>query len=184
MGVRMNPSDRSHTSVLVEIERWIAGGEEPIRTLTNIACLVGNTLHCNACSIYLLEPSAKQLILCGTVGLRQECVGKIQMSLDEGLTGLVAQERQPVVVLTQAAAHPRFKYFPDAGEDLYDSFLGVPVLDRAALIGVLVVQTFERAHFTNQDVQRLSDIASGLGPLLAPIRGEAISRLTAALASP
>lgn len=177
---RVSPRTNQRTllSTLDEAERWISNAADPVRALTNVACLVGNQLHCNACSIYLRDPVSDQLVLCGTVGLRQDCVGRIQMPASEGLTGLVAEERRPVVVLSHASSHSRFRYFPEAGEDLYDSFVGVPILDRATLIGVLVVQTFEPANLSNEDIRKLVDIGRGLGPLLAAIRAKTLEELT------
>jgi len=65
-----------------------------------------------------------------TVGLRRECIGHLRMAIHEGLAGLVAEQVRPVAV-EQAHTHPRFKIFPEAGEDEYQSFLGVPLIDRA-----------------------------------------------------
>jgi signal transduction protein with GAF and PtsI domain len=79
------------------------------------------------------------LVLAATVGLRPQCVGTLRMRLHEGLAGLVAEEVRPVAV-QQVRNHPRFKYFREAGEDDYQSFLGVPLIDGAVLQGVLVVQ--------------------------------------------
>jgi phosphotransferase system enzyme I (PtsP) len=168
-------------SILAEIEGWVARDADPIRTLTNIACLIGNQFRCDACSIYLLDPDSYLLTLAGTVGLRQECVGEIRMTLSEGLTGLAAQERAPVVVLSGASQHPRFRYFPEAGEDLYESFLGVPILNGKSLLGVLVLQTFEAAEFTSDDVARMTRTGRELGPRIAPILPSTTALLATAL---
>ncbi len=68
------------------------------------------------------------------------------MPIHEGLAGLVAEEVRPVAV-EQVRNHPRFKYFREAGEEAYQSFLGVPLVDRGVLQGVLVVQTIEARVF-------------------------------------
>ena len=54
------------------------------------------------------------------------------MALNEGLAGLVAEQVRPVAV-EHANSHPRFKYFPEAGEDPYHSFLGVPLVEGGEL---------------------------------------------------
>ena len=64
------------------------------------------------------------------------------MPLHEGLSGLVAEQLLPVAV-ADAREHSRYKYFKESGEDEYHSFLGVPLIDRGVLQGVLVVQTKE-----------------------------------------
>jgi len=76
--------------------------------------------------------------LAATVGLRPDTVGKLTMRMDEGLTGLCAQQVAPVAV-ENGPHHPRFKFFPDAGEEPFRSFLGVPILDQGVVQGVLIV---------------------------------------------
>jgi signal transduction protein with GAF and PtsI domain len=69
------------------------------------------------------------------------------MKLSEGLTGLAAEQLRPIVV-EEATKHPRFKYFPEAGEDSYHTFVGVPLLDQGVIQGVLVVQNREPRSFS------------------------------------
>lgn len=177
MSSLLTPSPSDLETILEEIERWVAHDADPVRTLTNVACLIGNQFRCDACSIYFQDPASQDLVLCGTVGLRQECVGQIRMTPREGLTGLVAQQRCPVVVTSQAAAHPRFRYFPEAGEDLYQSFLGAPILHEGELIGVLVLQTFEEADFGPAEVERMCTAGRLLGPHLANMVPETLAYL-------
>ena len=96
-------------------------------------------------------------MLAATIGLRPESVGRVRMRLTEGLAGLVAEQLRPQVV-ADATRHPRFKYFREAGEDPYHSFLGVPLVDRGLLQGVLVVQTIEPRVF---DAGRRADAGHG-----------------------
>jgi GAF domain-containing protein len=108
-------------------------------------------------------------VLAATIGLRPEGVGRIRMRLTEGLAGLVAEQLRPQVI-ADATAHPRFKYFHEAGEDPYRSFLGVPVLDRGLLVGVLVVQTVERRTFSQDDVRMLVMAGTQLAPIVSEAR--------------
>ena len=123
---------------LEEIANLAAEGGQPAETLMNVVALIAKRFRTDVCSAYLLEPDRANLVLAATVGLRKECVGSLRMAVNEGLTGLVAELVRPVSV-EQVKTHPRFKYFRDAGEDAYQSFLGVPLIDRGVLQGVLVV---------------------------------------------
>jgi signal transduction protein with GAF and PtsI domain len=114
----------------------------PAETLTNVVQVIHRRFETDVCSAYLLEPDRANLVLAATVGLRPESVGRVRMRVTEGLVGLVAEQVRPVVV-NDTKTHPRFKYFRDAGEDPYRTVLGVPVMDRGVLQGVLVVQTRE-----------------------------------------
>jgi starch phosphorylase len=89
--------------------------------------------------------------------------------LHEGLAGLVAEQVRPVAV-EQVKNHPRFKYFSEAGEDAYQSFLGVPLVDRGVLQGVLVVQTVEARLFGEDDIRMLSEAAAQVAPVVSEAR--------------
>jgi signal transduction protein with GAF and PtsI domain len=91
------------------------------------------------------------------------------MRMDEGLVGLTAEQLSPVVV-ADATRHPRFKYFPEAGEDLYHAFLGVPMLDRGLLVGVAVVQTIEARAFTADEVRMVTAAAAQFAPIVGDAR--------------
>ena len=80
------------------------------------------------------------------------------MTKSEGLVGLVVEQEAPVVV-DDALAHPRFKFFPDTGEEKYHSFLGVPVGEGAETLGVLVVQSRRRRRFSPEDVSLARSVA-------------------------
>src|ERR1700687_5314331 len=138
-------------------------------TLTNIVHLIQHRFETDVCSVYLLEPDRANLVLAATIGLRQESVGRVRMLLSEGLAGLVAEQVRPQV-FADAATQPRFKYFPEAGEDPYHSFLGVPMMDRGLLLGVLVVQTIEPREFSRDDVRMLVLAASQLAPIVSDAR--------------
>jgi starch phosphorylase len=156
---------------LEEIGRLASQRGDPAETLANVVHLIQARFHTDVCSVYLLEPDRANLVLAATIGLRPDSVGRVRMRLTEGLAGLVAERLQPQVV-ADAAAHPRFKYFPEAGEDPYRSFLGVPVIEHGLLQGVLVVQTIEARTFS-ADAVRMFVMA---GAQLASIVSEARTR--------
>src|SRR5438874_6578110 len=160
--------EASHVLTLEEIGNLAAEGGKPAETLMNVVALIARRFRTDVCSVYLLEPDRANLVLAATIGLRSDSVGRVRMRLSEGLAGLVAEQLQPQVV-ANATAHPRFKYFREAGEDPYHSFLGVPVADRGVLQGVLVLQTVESRSFSPDEVRMLMTA----GAQLAPIVGEA-----------
>jgi phosphotransferase system enzyme I (PtsP) len=154
---------------LEEISQLVSHSHHPGETLANIVRLIQGRFHTDVCSVYLLEPEQGELILGATVGLKPESVGQVRMRLDEGLTGLVAEKMAPVMV-GDAFAHPRFKYFPEAGEDPYHSFLGVPLVEGGTLQGVLVVQTLEPRTFSANETRMLVTVAAQLAPLVSEAR--------------
>jgi glycogen phosphorylase len=152
-----------------EIANLAAAEGQPAETLTNVVALIAKRFDTDVCSAYLLEPDRANLVLAATVGLRRECIGSLRMAINEGLAGLVAEQVRPVAV-EQAHLHPRFKYFREAGEDEYQSFLGVPLIDRGVLQGVLVVQTIEPRLFQEDEIHMLTEAASQVAPVVSEAR--------------
>jgi starch phosphorylase len=154
---------------LEEIGSLATEGGKPAESLTKVVALIAGRFQTDVCSIYLLEPDRANLVLAATLGLRPQCVGTLRMALHEGLAGLVAEQVRPLAV-EQARKHPRFKYFKEAGEDEYQSFLGVPLIDRRVLQGVLIVQTRDARVFREQEVRMLLQAAAQVAPVVSEAR--------------
>jgi glycogen phosphorylase len=142
---------------------------KPAETLMKVVAMIARRFGTDVCSAYLLEPDRANLVLAATVGLRGECIGTLRLALHEGLAGLVAEQVRPVAVAS-VQSHPRFKYFQEAGEDSFQSFLGVPLLDRGVLQGVLVVQTLAIRTFTEDEIQALVEAAAQVAPIVSEAR--------------
>src|SRR5260370_32180652 len=121
-------------------------------------------------SLYLFDPQRERGGRRATVGLDRESVGKVSMRISEGLVGLVLQKNEPVYV-PDAISHPRYKYFPETGEERYHTFLGVPILDgHKKPLGVLVAQTLERRKFNKGEIRLLSTAANQVAQILSHFR--------------
>jgi starch phosphorylase len=161
--------DAGYVLTLEELAHLAAEGGKPADTLMNVVALIAKRFRTDVCSVYLLEPDRANLMLAATVGLRKSCIGTLRLTLHEGLAGLVAEQVRPVAV-DQVKGHPRFKYFTEAGEDEYQSFLGVPIIDRGVLQGVLVVQTVEARVFREIEIRMLVEIAAQVAPVVSEAR--------------
>ena len=142
---------------------------EPTDALTASVKALQTRLSADVCSIFLLEADRSHLVLAATVGLREDSVGKVRMDMREGLAGMVAEELRPISV-ADVQKHPRFKYFSEAGEDSFHGFLGVPVVARGLLQGVLVVQTTKRRAFSDADITSLLHAAEEISPTVWEVR--------------
>ena len=165
------PTSYDHSLLLTlgEITQLVVHSHDSAGALDNIVHLIQDRFGTAVCSVYYLEPESGDLVLGATVGLKAEAVGRVRMAAGEGLTGLVAEELRPVMV-PDAFAHPRFKYFPEAGEDPYHSFLGVPLIEGGTLQGVLVVQTVEERTFQPNEMRMLVSVAAQLAPMVSGAR--------------
>jgi starch phosphorylase len=152
-----------------EISSLTQEGGKPIDTLMNVVALIATRFRTDVCSAYLLEPDRSNLVLAATLGLHPKCIGTLRMPLSEGLAGLVAEQVLPVAV-TDVSSHPRFKYFKESGEEAYHSFLGVPLIDRGILQGVLIVQTKEPRVFREPEIRMLVDAANEVAPVVSEAR--------------
>src|SRR6202158_56878 len=161
--------DASYVLTWDEVANLAAEPGKPAETLMNVVALIARRFGTDVCSAYLLEPDRANLVLAATLGLRHECVGKLRMAVNEGLVGLVAEQVRPVAV-EQVRNHPRFKYFSEAGEDAYQSFLGVPLIDRGVLQGVLVIQTVEARVFPEDEIRLLTEAAKRVAPVVSEAR--------------
>ncbi len=166
---QIHTRDVRYVLTLDEIGNLAREGGKPAETLMNVVALIAKRFDADVCSAYLLEPDRANLVLAATLGLRRECIGSLRMAVHEGLVGLVAEAVQPVAV-EQAKTHPRFKYFEEAGEDDYQSFLGVPLIDRGVLQGVLVIQTVEPRIFSEEEIEMLTQAAAQVAPVVSEAR--------------
>ena len=161
--------DANTVLTIEEIGNLAGEGGAPAETLMNVVALIARRFKTDVCSAYLLEPDRANLVLAATLGLRRECIGTLRLSLHEGLAGLVAEEVRPVSV-DRVTNHPRFKYFSESGEDAFQSFLGVPLIDHGVLQGVLVVQTVEPRVFRPDEVHMLTAAAAEVAPIISEAR--------------
>ncbi|WP_343596866.1 phosphoenolpyruvate--protein phosphotransferase [Acinetobacter sp.] len=127
---------------------------------------VSEAMDVDVCSIYLLDERNQRYILMATKGLNPESVGTVSLQIGEGLVGLVGQ-REEIVNLDNAAQHERYAYFPETGEEVYNSFLGVPVMYRRKVMGVLVVQKREPQDFSEAAESFLVTLCAQLSGVIA-----------------
>ena len=128
-------------------------------------------VHMNAdvCSIYLLNDSTGSLVLEATEGLNRELIGKLSLAKGEGLVGLSMRELRPILE-DNASRSPYYKYVPESGEELFESFLAVPILLGLTKIGVITLQHSRPGYFDKKDTLALKAIASQLAATLENVR--------------
>ncbi|SDI53335.1 phosphoenolpyruvate--protein phosphotransferase [Salipiger marinus] len=131
--------------------------------LDKITHLTADSMGTEVCSIYLFRDE-ETLELCATEGLKKEAVHQTRMRLGEGLVGRVARTGK-VVNTADAPSARGFRYMPETGEEIYSSFLGVPIQRLGEKLGVLVVQTKVKREFTSDEVYALEVVAMVLAEM-------------------
>ncbi|MDX1757546.1 MAG: phosphoenolpyruvate--protein phosphotransferase [Marinobacter sp.] len=144
-----------------------------------IVSRVQKAMGTEVCSVYLLDPDSNRYILMATEGLYQQAVGKVSLGYSEGLIGLVGSREEPIN-LEDAPSHPRYRYFPETGEERFRSFLGVPIIHHRRVLGVLVVQQRENSRcFDEGEEAFLVTVSAQLAGVIAHSEATgAISGLT------
>lgn len=142
--------------------------------LDRVADLIAQDIVAEVCSIYVMR-SGDVLELFATKGLKPAAVHKTRMRVNQGLVGLIAAQARPVA-LADAQSHPNFAYFPETGEEVYQSLMGVPIMRGGRILGVLVVQNRTQRNYNEEEVEALETVAMVLAELLA---GDRLLDLTA-----
>ena len=131
--------------------------------LDRVTQLIADSMETEVCSIYLFR-DAETLELCATEGLKPEAVHETRMRIGEGLVGRVARRGSPIN--TANAPQTRgFRFMPETGEEVYSSFLGVPIQRLGDTLGVLVVQSREAREFSEDELYALEVVAMVLAEM-------------------
>ncbi|MHA1164518.1 MAG: phosphoenolpyruvate--protein phosphotransferase [Alphaproteobacteria bacterium] len=151
--------------LLRRLREIMALSERGEAKLARIVVEIAGIMVAEVCSIYLRRRD-ESMELVATEGLNPEAVHKTHLARGEGLVGLVA-ERAEAVNLPEAQDHPSFAYRPETGEEIYHSFLGVPILRDGRAAGVLTVQNRTQRSYSEEEVEALQITAMVLAELVA-----------------
>src|SRR5687768_2645723 len=143
--------------LLKRLRELMAEPLEPQERLDQIVRQIAQNMVAEVCSVYVLR-SDGVLELYATEGLNPSAVHLAQLRLGQGLVGTIAASARPLN-LTDAQTHPAFAYLPETGEEVYNSFLGVPILRAGRTLGVLVVQNRTKRVYREDEVEALETTA-------------------------
>ncbi|MGA8923144.1 MAG: GAF domain-containing protein, partial [Candidatus Dormiibacterota bacterium] len=152
-------------SFLVRLAQAAAATQRPDELLDLIIRETTSAIGTDVCSLYLLTPPGRELLLTATNGLKENMVGKVRMRVGDGITGWVADTRRPAVV-ADVSKDPHWKWVPGLDEDRFHSMLSVPIESGPRLVGVINVQSTERRDFNSGDIDFLRAIAGQVAGIL------------------
>ncbi len=135
-------------------------GQERLDKITH---LIADSIGTEVCSIYLFR-DADTLELCATEGLNPEAVHQTRMKRGEGLVGRVAKQGRAINT-ADAPATRGFRFMPETGEEVFSSFLGVPIQRLGEMRGVLVIQSKEAREFSEDELYALEVVAMVLAEM-------------------
>tara|TARA_Y100001936_G_scaffold253516_1_gene318665 strand:- start:28061 stop:30283 length:2223 start_codon:yes stop_codon:yes gene_type:complete len=140
--------------------------------LDELVKVIAAEMVAEVCTVYVMR-AGEVLELFATQGLNPSAVHKTRLRVDEGLIGDIAAHAR-VLNLADAQSHPKFAYRPETGEEIYHSFLGVPILRGGRVRGVLAIQNEAKREYTDEEVEALEMIVVVLAELIAG--GDLVSR--------
>ena len=155
---------KDNVDLICNIEE-LAGLFEKSRNLSDflqtVVSVVAYHMSAAVCSVYILDKERKDLVLTANQGLNPQLVGNLRLRLGEGLTGIALDELRPIRE-GRASFSPGYKFIPGSNEEMYESFLAVPILRGLSRVGVLVVEDTQSDYFDENDSRALQAIASQL----------------------
>ena len=160
----MTTATAAARTILTRLHEVMASRLHAQAKLNQVVEIIGDSLHSEVCSIYLLREGMLELF--ATRGLNQSAVHVTRMAVGEGLTGTIAENIE-TLNLAEATAHPDFSYRPETGEDKFHSFAGVPIVRHERAVGVLCVQHVDPRRYEDVEIEALQTTAMVLSELIA-----------------
>jgi len=153
--------DDSQVDVLHEIGARLATADEFHEVLSRVVEFASVLVKCDACLIYVLE--GDELVLRASKNPHPEAVDRLKLRVGQGITGWVAEHREPVAVAEKAAQDPRFQFFHELPEDSYEAFLSVPLMCRGRVVGVINLQHRQHHVYRRREIRLISTIGFLVG---------------------
>ncbi len=131
---------------------------------------VTGVVKCDSCLVYLLEEN--ELVLRASMNPHPDVVDRLKLPIGQGITGWVAEHREPVAIRRNASEDPRFKFFHELPEDRFEAFLSVPILCRDRVVGVINVQHRLAHIYRPRQIRLISTIGFLVGAIIELARLE------------
>jgi signal transduction protein with GAF and PtsI domain len=162
MGMNFEPLGiNSDVDFLHEIGSRMAAAEPLQEVLARVVDFATALVKCDSCFVYVLEEG--ELVLRASKNPHQEVVDRLKLRMGQGITGWVAEHREPVAVAQNASQDSRFQFFNELPEDTYEAFLSVPLLSRGRLVGAINVQHRQPHTHSPEEIRLLSTIGFLVG---------------------
>jgi signal transduction protein with GAF and PtsI domain len=150
-----------HVDVLHEIGVRLNAADGFHEVLSRVVEFASGLVKCDSCLIYVLE--GDELVLRASKNPHPDVVDRLKLRVGQGITGWVAEHREPVAIPENAAHDPRFQFFHELPEDSYEAFLSVPLMCRGRLVGVINLQHRKHHAYRQREMQVISTVGFLVG---------------------
>ena len=152
----VTPAEDSHVNVLHHTVSRIAAADGFHQALDRVLDFAVDLVKCDSCFIYVL--AGEDLVLRASKNPHQELLDRLKLRMGQGITGWVAEHREPVAIFRDACKDPRFRRFNELEEDRYEAFVSVPLFSRGRLGGVMNLQHREPHVYSERDIHLLTTV--------------------------
>jgi uroporphyrinogen-III synthase len=150
----LNSNEDLHVDLLHDLGSLRAGAEPVQEVLARLVEFASALVKCDSCLVYILE--GEELILRASKAPHPQEVDRLKLRMGQGITGWVAERKEPVSIARNAALDPRFLQFNELPEDTYEAFLSVPLLSRRQVVGVINLQHRQPHIHTKRQIKLIS----------------------------
>ena len=140
---------------LLDVSRATSETLDLDKLLAKVAAIVKEVVPFDLLAILLYSEKNQGLRIRYSIGHREEVVRGLLIPLGEGVVGAAARTREPIVV-DDVHADPRYLPVLDAVR----SEMAVPMIVRGRLVGVIDLQSTQRAAYSSEDRRVMRLIAS------------------------
>jgi phosphotransferase system enzyme I (PtsP) len=152
--------------VLKRIVQEVTAAQHLSEALGILVQQINKAINAEAVSVYLIDTKHAEYVLIATEGLNKQAEFRVRISLDCGLIGQVGRREEPINI-ENAPSHPDFYHHSLLGEERFNAFLGVPIIQHRKLYGVLIAQQTEHRCFDDSEESFLITLAAQLGGIIA-----------------
>jgi uroporphyrinogen-III synthase len=150
-----------HVDLLHEIGNRLATADGFHDVLARVVDFASALVKCDSCLIYVLE--GEELVLRASKNPHPDAVDRLKLRVGQGITGWVAEHKEPVAVAEKAALDPRFQFFHELPEDSYEAFLSVPLMCRGRVVGVINLQHRQQHVYRRKEIRLISTVGFLVG---------------------
>ena len=151
----------SHVDALHEIGVRLANADGFHDVLARVVEFASGLVKCDSCLVYVLE--GEELVLRASKNPHPDVVDRLKLRVGQGITGWVAEHREPVAVAEKASQDPRFQFFHELPEDSFEAFLSVPLMCRGGVVGVINLQHKQHHVYRRREIRLISTIGFLVG---------------------
>lgn len=165
-------TNTSQVSLLHRISSIVSSNRSVDEMLGEIVGMTVQVTGCDACLVYLLEQNSGEIVLRASQVPHAAEIGHLSMTVGQGVTGWVVENKSVVVLAENAPNDKRFMRLPGLVEDTYEAFCSVPLIAVGEVIGVINVHHKERHDHSPEEVSLITFIGEQMGGAIARARLE------------